>query len=57
MKMGDMPAPEGMPPLSDEDKNKVMHIALPTLNGVEIMGTDNLESMGHHTKNRKQHYN
>ncbi|POY37922.1 VOC family protein [Solitalea longa] len=50
MKMGDMPAPEGMPPLSDEDKNKVMHVALPTLNGVEIMGTDNLESMGHHTK-------
>lgn len=50
MKMGDMPAPEGMPPLSDEDKNKVMHIALPILNGVEIMGTDNLESMGHQTK-------
>jgi len=49
MKMGDMPAPQGMPPLSDADKNKVMHVALPTLNGVEIMGTDNLESMGHHT--------
>ena len=50
IRMGDMPSPEGMPSLSDEDKNKVMHVALPTLNGVEIMGTDNLESMGHHTK-------
>jgi PhnB protein len=49
MKMGDMPAPEGMPPLSDEDKNQVMHVALPTLNGVEIMGTDTLASMGHKT--------
>ena len=48
MKMGDMPAPEGMPALSVEDKNKVMHVALPTLAGVEIMGTDTLESMGHH---------
>lgn len=50
MKMGDIPAPEGMPPLSKEDKDKVMHVALPTLNGIEIMGTDNLESMGHFTK-------
>ena len=49
MKMGDMPAPEGMPPLSEADKNKVMHVALPTLAGVEIMGTDALESMGQHT--------
>jgi PhnB protein len=49
MKMGDMPAPQGMRPLSDEDKRKVMHVSLPTLNGVEIMGTDSLESMGHRT--------
>ena len=49
MKMGDMPAPEGMPPLSEADKNKVMHVALPTLAGVEIMGTDTIESMGQQT--------
>ncbi len=49
MKMGDIPSQEGMPSLSAADKNKVMHVALPTLNGVEIMGTDTLESMGHHT--------
>jgi PhnB protein len=48
MRMGDIPAQNGMPQLSDEDKNKVMHIALPILAGIEIMGTDSLESMGHH---------
>jgi PhnB protein len=43
----DIPAQEGMPPFSDEDKNKVMHVCLPILGGIEIMGTDMLESMGH----------
>ena len=50
MKMGDIPPMEGMPPLSVEDKTKIMHVALPTLAGVEIMGTDSLESMGHQCK-------
>lgn len=47
-RIGDMPAPEGMPPLSEEDKRKVMHVSLPILGGTLIMGTDMLESMGHH---------
>jgi PhnB protein len=47
MRMGDMPAAPGMPPLSDADKNKVMHVALPILGGTQIMATDMLESMGH----------
>lgn len=47
MRMGDIPAQEGMPPISENDKNKVMHVALPILGGIEIMGTDMLESMGH----------
>lgn len=46
MRMGDMPDQEGMPPLSDEDKQKVMHVALPILGGTQIMGTDTLECMG-----------
>ena len=46
----DMPAPEGMPALSDTDKGKVMHVCLPILGGINIMGTDFLESMGHHIK-------
>jgi|SRR5690554_771514 len=32
--------------LSENDRNKVMHIALPIGNGDMIMGTDALESMG-----------
>lgn len=47
MRMKDIPAPDGMPPLSEADKNKVMHVALPILGGIQIMGTDMLESMGH----------
>ena len=43
------PCPE-MPPLSEEDKQKVMHVALPILGGTQIMGTDMLESMGHSLK-------
>lgn len=37
---------EGQPPLSDEDKNLVMHVSLPILAGHRLMGTDAPESMG-----------
>src|SRR5437016_1148998 len=47
MRLGDMPPQPGMPPLSEADKKKVMHVALPILGGTQIMGTDMLESMGH----------
>ena len=47
MRMGDVPAQPGMPELSESDKNKVMHVALPILGGTQIMATDALESMGH----------
>lgn len=46
----DVPPQPGMPSLSDEDKAKVMHVALPILGGTEIMGTDMLQSMGHQLK-------
>ena len=46
-RMGDMPTQPGMPALSETDKTKVMHVALPILGGVQIMATDVLESMGH----------
>ena len=42
-RMGDAP---GMENLSAEDKNKVMHIALPVGNDL-IMGSDTLQGMGH----------
>jgi PhnB protein len=46
MRMKDMPPRDGMPPLAEADKNKVMHVALPILGGTQIMATDMLESMG-----------
>jgi PhnB protein len=45
MRMKDMPPRDGTP-LSEADKNKVMHVALPILGGIQIMATDMLESMG-----------
>jgi PhnB protein len=47
MRMKDIPTQEGIPPLSEGDKNKVMHVSLPILGGTQIMATDMLESMGH----------
>ena len=47
MRMGDMPAQPGMPSLSETEKTKIMHVALPILGGIQIMATDMLESMGH----------
>jgi PhnB protein len=47
MRMGDMPPMEGGPELSADEQKRVMHVALPTLDGHLIMGTDMLESMGH----------
>ena len=46
MRMGDMPPQEGVPPLAEEDKSLVMHVALPILNGHVLMGTDAPKSMG-----------
>ena len=46
-RIGDMPADPGAPPLSDDERNMVMHIELPILAGHVLMGTDMLESLGH----------
>src|SRR5690606_17612287 len=45
-RFGDMPPSEDAPPLAEEDKNLVMHVALPILDGHQLMGTDAPESMG-----------
>lgn len=45
-RMGDIPPQDGMPELSEEDKNLVMHVALPLLGDFVLMGTDAPESMG-----------
>jgi PhnB protein len=46
MRMNGMPGRDGAPPLSEADKNKVAHVAMPILGGIQIMATDMLESMG-----------
>lgn len=47
MRMGEIPAGPGMPELTEAERNMIMHIELPILDGHVIMGTDVLESMGH----------
>jgi PhnB protein len=42
----DIPPSENMPPLSEQELNLVMNIALPILGGHVLMGTDMIESMG-----------
>jgi PhnB protein len=49
-RFGDIAAPEGAPPMSDEDRAKVLHVELPILAGTVLMGTDVLESMGQHVR-------
>lgn len=39
---GEMPPQEGMPPLSGEDKNKVMHVTLPISKETCLMGSDTM---------------
>ena len=46
MRHGDVPVPEGQEGPSDEDKNLIMNIALPIMDGHILMGTDAPESMG-----------
>lgn len=46
MRYGDMPAQEGQPDPSAEEKNLVMHVGLPILGGHLLMGSDVPESMG-----------
>ncbi len=46
MRFKDMPPREGAPALADADQNKIMHMALPILGGLQLMATDILESMG-----------
>ena len=47
MRYGDMSGQEGCENMSDEDKNKIMHIALPISDGHVLMGTD---AVGEHAK-------
>lgn len=50
LRIKDLPPNPNMPPLSEQDLNCIMHVALPIINGTQLMGTDMLESMGHQVK-------
>src|SRR3954452_8882471 len=45
-RLGDAPPQDGLPALSDADKQLVMNVQLPILGGHLLMGTDAAESMG-----------
>ena len=45
-RMGDIPPNPAGPALPEADKNLVMHIVLPILGNMKLMGTDAPESMG-----------
>lgn len=45
-RFGDFEMPEGTPPMTEKNKNLIIHIELPTLGGHILMATDAPESMG-----------
>jgi PhnB protein len=45
-RFGEIPSEPGQPPLAEADRNLVMHVELPILDGHVLMGTDAPESMG-----------
>lgn len=47
-RFGEMPPMEGMPPLAEEYKNQIMHVALPISKETTLMGSDSLPGMGEH---------
>ncbi|QOW09637.1 VOC family protein [Kaistella flava (ex Peng et al. 2021)] len=47
-KFGDMPAQEGMPPLPEDAKNRIMHITLPISTETILMGSDTMPGMHNH---------
>lgn len=45
-RMGDAPSQPGQPELSEAEKQLVMHVSLPILGNVKLMGSDVPQSMG-----------
>ena len=46
-RMREVPVDPGQPPLPEDEQDLIMHVELPILGGLVLMGTDMLESMGH----------
>lgn len=47
-KFGDMPPQEGVPPMSDDLKNRIMHVTLPISSETILMGSDTMPGMHDH---------
>lgn len=47
-RFGDMPSQEGTPPLSAEEKNRILHITLPISAETLLMGSDTMSGMHEH---------
>ncbi|MCA1803599.1 MAG: VOC family protein, partial [Rhodothermaceae bacterium] len=45
-RFGEMPPQDGMPPVTEKDKNLIMHVSLPVSKETVLMGSDTLESFG-----------
>ncbi len=45
-KFGEMPPQEGMPPIKESDRNRIMHISLPISKETVLMGSDSLDGHG-----------
>ncbi len=45
----DMPPMEGMPPLPESEREKIMHISLPISKETTLMGADSSDAFGHAT--------
>ena len=56
MRFSDVPPTENMPPLPEDDKRLVMHVALPITGGFYLMGSDAPESMGFRVNNGNNVY-
>lgn len=53
-RFGDMPPQPDMPPMSESLKNQILHVSLPILGGVRLMGSDAPAEMGF-TVNKGNH--
>jgi len=45
-KFGEMPQQDGMPPVPESEKNKIMHVSLPISAETNLMGSDSSEAFG-----------
>ena len=48
-RFGEMPPQEGMPPIPENEKDRIMHVSLPISKETVLMGSDSSEAFGHAT--------